>query len=328
MIQNKATGLYIRATHPAVLSATPSVFQQSAIGAGGNVLRAYNVNGGEDSGYNYLHGQVDDMALVTWDVSSLGSRSMFLIEEVEAVSDVPTNNYVQKLWPGQLNAYALPVDVTVGEGATAYGAQLNVTEEDTTVVLMAIEAETIKGGTPFILVADAEDEYISIADRKAQIIANLKNDLGDAYTSNDELSADIILAEEYAQIEMTHGETLAQTVDTLGNLVGAFGKTLVEAGKAVVVKENGFAHHMVGGQLDAYTAWVKADFEGEDVLNSIEVVVDGTIDTGINEALSNVVKGGDIYTVGGQLVGKGNINKVNNLPAGVYIVNGVKVIKK
>jgi hypothetical protein len=253
---------------------------------------------------------------------------MLLIEEAEEVSEAPANSYIQKLWPGQLNAYAMPLDVTIGEGATAYAAQLNVTEEDTTVVLMAIEAETIKGGIPFILVADTEDEYMTIADRKAQIIANLKEDLGEDYTSNDELSADLIIAEEYAQIEMTHGETLAQTVDTLGNLVGAFSKTLVEAGKAVVVKENGFAHHMIGGNLDAYTAWVKADFEGEDVLNSIEVVVDGSIDTGINEALSNVVKGGDIYTVGGQLVGKGNINTVNNLPAGIYVVNGVKVIKK
>ena len=328
MIQNKATGLYVRATYPARLSAVPSVYKHTAIGAGANLLRAYNVIGGEDTGYNCLHVERSTNKLTTWDSENLGSNSMLLIEEAEEVTEAPANSYIQKLWAGQLNAYAMPVDVTIGEGATAYAAKLNVTEEDTTVVLMAIEAETIKGGTPFILVADAEDEYISIADRKAQIIANLKNDLGDAYTSNDELSADIILAEEYTQIEMTHGETLAQTVDTLGNLVGAFGKTLVEAGKAVVVKENGFAHHMVGGQLDAYTAWVKADFEGEDVLNSIEVVVDGTIDTGINEALSNVVKGGDIYTVGGQLVGKGNINKVNNLPAGVYIVNGVKVIKK
>ena len=328
MIQNKATGLYVRAGYPAYLSAIPSVYKQVAIGAGANLLRAYNVIGGEDTGYNCLHVQRSTNELTTWDSENLGSNSMLLIEEAEEVSEAPANSYIQKLWAGQFNAYAMPLDVTIGEGATAYAAKLNVTEEDTTVVLMAIEAETIKGGTPFILVADSEDEYISTADRKAQIIANLKEDLGEDYTSNDELSADIILAEEYAQIEMTHGETLAQKVDTLGNLVGAFGKTLVEAGKAVVVKENGFAHHMVGGQLDAYTAWVKADFEGEDVLNSIEVVVDGTIDTGINEALSNVVKGGDIYTVGGQLVGKGNINKVNNLPAGVYIVNGVKVIKK
>ena len=331
MIQNKATGLYIRATHPAVLSATPSVFQQFAIGAGGNVLRAYNVNGGEDSGYNYLHGQVADMALVSWDEASLGSRSMFLIEEVEAVSDVPSNNYVQKLWPGQLNAYAMPVDVTVGEGATAYGAQLNVTEEDTTVVLMAIEAEVIKGGTPFILVADSEEEYVSYADRLAEIKANLKEDLGDDYTSNDDLAAEAIVKSEfYVQVEMTHGETLAHEVDTLGNLVGTFANTTLAAGKAIQTKENGFVHTLVDGSIAAYKAWVKADFDAntDDVLKGIEVKIEGSIDTGISEALDKVAKGGDIYTVGGQLVGKGNINTVNNLPAGIYVVNGVKVIKK
>ena len=330
MIQNKATGLYIRATHPATLSAIPSVFQQTAVGAGGNVLRAYNVNGGEDNGYNYLHGQVADMALVSWDEAGLGSRSMFLIEEVEEVTEAPSNSYVQKLWPGQFNAYAMPVDVTVGEGATAYGAQLNVTEEDTTVVLMAIEAETIKGGTPFILVADAEDEYITIADRKAQIIANLKEDLGDDYTSNDELSVDLIIADEYAQIEMTHGETLAHEVDTLGSLVGAFENTTVSAGKGIQTKENGFTHMIVNSGMAAYRAWVKCDFDAEsdDVLKGIEIKIEGSIDTGISEALDKVAKGGDIYTVGGQLVGKGNINTVNNLPAGIYVVNGVKVIKK
>ena len=332
MIQNKATGLYIRATHPATLSAIPSVYQQFAIGAGGNVLRAYNVNGGEDNGYNYLHGQVADMALVSWDEASLGSRSMFLIEEVEAVSDVPSNEYVQKLWPGQLNAYAMPVDVTVGEGATAYGAQLNVTEEDTTVVLMAIEAETIKAGVPFILVADLDGEYITYADRLAQIKENLKADLGvEELSSQDNLTATYIIAEEYIQVNMKHGEVIAaQEVDTLGNLVGTFKNTSIAAGKAIQTKENGFVHTLVDGSIAAYKAWVKADFDGEseDVLKGIEVKIEGSIDTGISEALDKVAKGGDIYTVGGQLVGKGNINTVNNLPAGIYVVNGVKVIKK
>ncbi len=328
MIQNKATGLYVRAGYPAYLSAIPSVYKHTAIGAGANLLRAYNVIGGEDTGYNCLHVQRSTNELTTWDSENLGSNSMLMIEAVEEVTEAPSNDYVQKLWPGQFNAYAMPLDVTIGEGATAYAAQLTVSEEDTTVVLVAYEAETIKGGTPFILVADSEEEYITIADRKAQIVANLKEDLGDDYSSNDELSVDLIIADEYAQIEMTHGEALAHKVDTVGNLVGAFRNTLVEAGKAVVAKENGFAHHMIGGSLAAYTAWVKADFVGEDVLNSIQIKIEGSIDTGINEVLNNVAKGGDIYTVGGQLVGKGNINTVNNLPAGIYVVNGVKVIKK
>ena len=329
MIQNKATGLYIRATYPTALSGVPSIFQHSAIGAGANLLRAYTVGGGEENGYNYLHVQRSTNELTTWDSSNLGSNSMLLIEEVEEVTEAPANSYIHKLWPGKFNAYAMPLDLTIGEGATAYAAQLNVSEEDTTVVLMAYEAETIKGGTPFILVADSEEEYVSYAERLAEMKANLKEDLGDDYTSNDDLAAEEIVNSEYfVQIEMTHGETVAEKVDTVGTLVGAFNMPLMEAGKAIVVKENGFAHHMVGGYLAPYTAWVKADFTGEDVLNSIQIKIEGSIDTGINEALSNVVKGGNIYTVGGQLVGKGNINKVNNLPAGVYIVNGVKVIKK
>jgi hypothetical protein len=260
---------------------------------------------------------------------------MLLIEEVEEVADVPANNYVQKLWPGKLNAYAMPVDVTVGEGATAYGAQLNVTEEDTTVVLMAIEAETIKAGTPFILVADQLEEgseYISYADRLAQIKEQLKADKGgEELTSQDNVLAAEIIALEYAQIEMTHGEVIAaQEVDTLCNLVGTFENVTVAAGKGIQTVNNGFAHMIVNAGVAAYRAWIKCDFDAEsdDVLKGIEVKIDGSIADGINEVLNNVAKGGDIYTVGGQLVGKGNINTVNNLPAGIYVVNGVKVIKK
>ena len=332
MIQNKATGLYVRATYPVTLSAIPSVYEFAAIGAGASTLRAYNVIGTEDNGYNYLHAQRSTNTLTTWDANSLGSNSMMFIEAVEEVTDAPSNEYVQKLWPGQFNAYAMPVDVTVGKGATAYGAQLNVTEEDTTVVLMAIEAETIKAGTPFILVADLDGEYITYADRLAQIKENLKADKGgEELNSQDNVMAAEIIAEEYAQIGMTHGEVIAaQEVDTLCNLVGTFENVTVAAGKGIQTVNNGFAHMIVNAGVAAYRAWIKCDFDAEsdDVLKGIEVKIDGSIADGINEVLNNVAKGGDIYTVGGQLVGKGNINTVNNLPAGIYVVNGVKVIKK
>jgi hypothetical protein len=65
-----------------------------------------------------------------------------------------------------------------------------------------------------------------------------------------------------------------------------------------------------------------------ELLNAIQIELsDESIDTGIEEALDKVSKGGNIYTIGGQLVGKGNVNTINKLPAGIYIVNGVKVIK-
>lgn len=37
---------------------------------------------------------------------------------------------------------------------------------------------------------------------------------------------------------------------------------------------------------------------------------------------------GNIYTISGQLVGKGNLNSLRHMQKGVYVVNGVKVIKK
>ena len=63
------------------------------------------------------------------------------------------------------------------------------------------------------------------------------------------------------------------------------------------------------------------NFEGE-------YSFDGGESTGINEVLNKVSKNGNIYNAAGQIVAKGNINTINNLPAGVYIVNGMKVTKQ
>jgi hypothetical protein len=97
-----------------------------------------------------------------------------------------------------------------------------------------------------------------------------------------------------------------------------------------LAKENGFEHVIVNKTVGAYGAWIACDFDPEsaDVIGSIAIKVEGEIESGINEVLNKVAQSGKIYNAAGQLVGKGNINTVNSLPAGIYVVNGVKVIKK
>jgi hypothetical protein len=111
---------------------------------------------------------------------------------------------------------------------------------------------------------------------------------------------------------------------------GTLKSATVEAGKAILAKENGFEHAIVNKTVGANSAWIACDFDPEsaDVLGSIAIKVEGDIESGINEVLNKVAQSGKIYNAAGQLVGKGNINTVNNLPAGIYVVNGVKVIKK
>lgn len=328
IIQNKATGLFVRGGSPVTLSAIPTYFYANqAIGAGANVIGWTNIFGEHQQ--SYLHGQRSDNAMVTWNASTLGSNSMIMIEEVEAVAEAPTTEYTAKMWPGKVYTYTMPVDVKVIDGATAYGAELVVAEEDTTIVLKAIEAETISAGTPFIAIANLDGEYISTADRLKAIKAEIEAKDGEL-SNNDAVLANTKLNDEYALVEMEHGMEVDTVVTELLGLRGTMKQVTVEAGKGIVANENGFKHTLVNTNVAAHSAYLVSDFDPEstDVLNALVISIEGSIDTGISEVLDKVAKSGNIYNAAGQLVGKGNINTVNSLPAGVYIVNGVKVTKK
>ena len=330
MIQNKATGLFVHAGHPMTLSAVPSYFSANqAIGAGANLIAYTDVLGKTDGAHVYMHGERSTNYLTKWSANTIGSNSMIFIEEVEAVTEAPTTEYATKLWPGKVYTYTYPVDVTVTEGATAYGAELVVAEEDTTIVLKAIEAEVISAGTPFILIADLEGEYITTADRLKQIASKILAQEG-KYGLNEKQQANTQLSDEHVLVSMNHGMEVDTVVTELLSLRGTLKSATVEAGKGIVASENGFKHTLVNTNVGAYGAWIASDFDPEsaDVLSGLVIKIEGSIDTGISEVLDKVAKSGNIYNAAGQLVGKGNINTVNSLPAGVYIVNGVKVTKK
>ena len=330
MIQNKATGLFVRAGHPMTLSAVPSYFSANqAIGAGANLIAYTDVLGKTDGAHVYMHGERSTNYLTKWSANTIASNSMMFIEEVEAVTEAPATEYAAKLWPGKVYTYTMPVDVTVTEGATAYGAELVVTEEDTTIVLKAIEAETISAGTPFILITDFEGEYITTADRLKQIASEILGKEG-KYGLNEKQQANTQLSDEHVLVSMNHGMEVDTVVTELLSLRGTLKSATVEAGKGIVASENGFKHTLVNTNVGAYGAWIASDFDPEsaDVLSGLVIKIEGSIDTGISEVLDKVAKSGNIYNAAGQLVGKGNINTVNSLPAGIYIVNGVKVTKK
>ena len=332
MIQNKATGLFIRSGYPTSFSAVPSLFQQFAIGAGANVLYARNVLGNADSGYGYLYALGTDNSLTTWISTSLGSNAMFMIEEAMDVTEEPETSYTAKLWPGKVNTYTMPVDINVVEGATAYDATLVVGETDTTVVLKSFEAgETIAHGTPFVLIADIDGDYITPSAMLEALKEEKKAELN-VTSLNDSIVNELkqIVEWSYIYVTLEHGTELDAEVHNAGGLTGVIEGFTAKAGKAVVAKENGFAHTEADTYVDSYTAYIASDFDASssDVKGSIQISFGEGESTGINEVLNKVSKNGYIYNAAGQVVAKGNINTINNLPAGVYVVNGVKVTKK
>ena len=279
MIQNKATGLFLRAGYPVQLSAVPSYFSVQAMGAGANLIASANVLGGEEQGFSYLHAERLTNTLTTWSTDNLGSNSMIMIEEVEPVTEEPSTEYYAKLWPGQVYAYTYPVDVTISDGATAYAAGLTVTGNRSTVVLQPMENTTIKAGTPFVMIANpalAKDqeragEYISSADRLKQIAAEILAENGQ-YGRNEQEQAKVRLNDEYAIVTMNHGMTVSTNVDANYSLRGTMKQTMVEAGKAILPNENGFGHTFVNKSIAAYGAWIASNFDANAPLPNLNVV--------------------------------------------------------
>ena len=347
MIQNKATGLFLRGGHPCTLSPIPTYWSTKALGAGGNLVTYTDVLGNTVSNLRHLHGQNSDRRLVCWEADQIGSRSMMLIEEVEDVTEEPETEYQLEMWPGTIYAMTMPVDITIVEESgydtpTAYGASLKVTETDTTLVLNPIEDKTIKAGHPFLLLVEptwiAEDstEYESIDEAteryKQEIdpkyVPGSENEEETwKYWNNNALNGKLTLG--YYVALMDHGMDVKTEARWIGSLRGTMEADTISAGKGFVAVDNKFEIVKETADIEAFSAYIDANFTAETEGGLIiDLKGEPIIDTGIADVLNKVAKTGNIYNAAGQLVGKGNLNTVNKLPAGVYIVNGVKVTKR
>jgi hypothetical protein len=348
IIQNKATGLFLRGGHPCTLSPIPTYWSTKALGAGGNLVTYTDVLGNTVSNLRHLHGQNSDRRLVCWETDEIGSRSMMLIEEVEAVTEEPATEYQLEMWPGTIYAMTMPVDITIVEESgydtpTAYGASLKVTETDTTLVLNPIEDKTIKAGHPFLLLAEptwiAEDstEYESISEATERIkqeidpkyVPGSENEEETwKYWNNNALNSKLELDYYYVAM-MDHGMDVKTEARWIGSLRGTMEADTISAGKGFVAVDNKFEFVKETADIEAFSAYIDANFTAE-TEGGLIIDLEGEpiVDTGIADVLNKVAKTGNIYNAAGQLVGKGNLNTVNKLPAGVYIVNGVKVTKR
>lgn len=237
----------------------------------------------------------------------------------------------------------MPVDITIVQDEsfdipTAYGATLNVAETDTTLVLNPITDKVIKAGCPFLLLCEpkfiAEDsvEYESIAEATERLKAEIDPEYpGKAWKALNNNTLTGRLNRLYYLALMDHGMEVDTVARWNGSLRGTMKADTVAAGKGYVVEENKFAYVKETADIEAYSAYVDANFDPETTTEGglvIDLNGEDIDDTGINAVLDKVAKSGNIYNAAGQIVGKGNLNTINSLPAGIYIVNGVKVTKR
>lgn len=319
VIQNKATGLFMRGPGNLTLSPSPTVFQQHGAGYGQNAFFATRLDG------EYLtpmHCAQSNNILALWGGhpddqgndwrgygNSDGRRGCFFVEEAgDVAGDYDGSAFQIEAKPGTLRTYCFPV--TIKAAAGMYGVKDVTVADEISITLVPItEANP---GRPFIFITEGDF---------------------DAAIEDDEV-----------KLPFTHGMDIVTTPQQWDIFKGTFYGE--EVGGGVIVTEATYDdpyatdkvqtgyHFAVTQDLDAdnntttvgdHRGWIVAGteegFEDVEVLYEITAGPDG-----IQNALQNVARKGAIYTVDGRHIGNGNINDLKQ--KGIYIINGTKVVVK
>ena len=298
MLQNKATGLFLKAAGTSgsvTLSIVPSFFSTSALGYGQNLIAAKDMAGNAQS---YLHAQVSQNTLVTWNATNVGSRSGLYIEEVGSASGFDGSEFAMDIMPGRFYSFCYPVDLSTTEGK-----MLTVSSaEGTTVNLTTVNQAA--AGEPFIYLFGELSDYS--ADNSPEVVV------------------------------FKHGMDIADEPKTDGAIKGTYVAKKVGAGFILVDANNptimSVTRDLLGDAVDAYSAYIQST-ESLPYSADITVVIDGeTVIDGVHDlsaTLNSVYRKGEIFTLDGRRVSSnGNIDDARRLGRGIYIINGVKVAVK
>ncbi len=300
VMQNKATGLFVKAsgtTGAVTLSAHPTLFNTSALGYGFNLIAAKTLSTGASQ--NYLHAQVSANTLVTWDATTLATRSALYIEEVEDATEFVAEVNFPAIY-GALNSFCFPAKLKANDGQ----AWTVTAVKDNEVSLAKVGNNEVAAGRPFIFVTGKLDDYIE-GEPAEMVKFNLYVD-----EFAKEAQANALLKGTYETIVIDKGE-------------------IYFSGNKFVV--NPTAKDAIMVELTRVAA-NKAYISGEtpqDPKADVTVVWDEEAEDGILTALENVSKAGAVYTIDGRMVSKkATLNEISNFGKGIYILNGTKVIVK
>lgn len=310
IIQNKATGLYLQkkmeSNDGIYLSVHPSLFTQEVVGYGQNALFIKTLS---KENQNPLHFARNKNVVITWGNygDSDGRRGCFFIEEAEDVApDYAENTARIKMWDGEMTARCYPVAMTAvdpeqGEMWNVASIEKEDIDEDYTVVtvtLCKMEKNTAGAGYPFIYVKSGDYEDPEERDEDA----------------------------EPELVNFTFGSDFVTSPKNEGPLKGVFSRTTIGIGVLTVSGEFVKRTSSESATTNSNTAYIT----DEDIIprtSDIDLEFDETI-TSVSTALQKVAKGGDIYTLDGTFVKKGNINSLQGLKKGTYVIDGIKAVVK
>lgn len=293
VLQNKGSNLFVKAagTSGAVtLSAHPSLFNVRAIGYGLNVLAAKALTDG--AAQSYLHGQVAQNIMVTWNVDYPGSRSGLYIEEVADVeADYTGTDFNLGMQEGTLGMYCFPVDIKAANGL------YSIAKIEGTDVTLAPLTE-VPAGHPFICI---------------------NGDL-EAYAPED---ADFI-----EPVQLSHGYAFNTTPDTLSVFKGTYSPVIVGQGAIIPEGNQLVVTKRSNTTVQANRAYISGA-EKFDPEATVTFTIEANGQDGINAALATVARSSELYTIDGRLIKRhANLNSLKNMPKGIYLLGGTKVTVK
>lgn len=295
-IQHQASGFYIQVHGRdswVSLSLHPTLFTVSAIGRGEMTIHAVDYVGNDLS---YLHAQLADHRLVSWHDHAVGTNSGLFIEELGGIGGVAPGTPIRNFKAGEITTLCYPVSITPSTGRMFTVAGTYSTAGKLYVALNAVQGA--KAGQPVVYIADG--------------------------TFNAETEDDIVTT------TFTVGSEIVTEPSVDGALKGTYEPMdLIE--ESLVFAEGKCTWSTdTTSRIDAHQAYVVPGAVEADASTSYSLVleVDGD-NSRIDSVLAKVSEKGDLLSPDGRLLKTGaTLGDLDQMPAGIYILNGVKILVK
>lgn len=303
--RNLATGMYLTGANGKIYQSV----EATPINVEGIAPETFRFNAGKDENgvTQYMNAKAAFNTIVTWN-DTADVNSNFFIEEVAKDKIANQSFYLANVKEGQFYAGTFAVDIAAGDGYITPYKVIGVNGDK--LVLGAYD-DVVEAGTPFIY---SVDMVITTA-------SGVPTTLGftQVVTAND----------------LTEGNYTYETKNVNG-LQGVLTEAVkIPAGKAYINNSGAVAvAPEAGADIAANGAYFNGDAsttseEGDETLELGKQV--GNALTGIDATKVIVLPAKvDVYSIDGKLLRHGvkSSNAAKNLPAGVYVIGGQKVLVK
>ena len=303
--RNLATGMYLTGANGKIYQSV----EATPINVEGIAPETFRFNAGKDENgvTQYMNAKATFNTIVTWN-DTTDVNSNFFIEEVAKDKIANQSFYLANVKEGQFYAGTFAVDIAATDGYITPYKVIGVNGDK--LVLGAYD-DVVEAGTPFIY---SVDMVITTA-------SGVPTTLGftQVVTAND----------------LTEGNYTYETKNVNG-LQGVLTEAVkIPAGKAYINNSGAVAvAPEAGADIAANGAYFNGDAsttseEGDETLELGKMV--GNALTGIDATKVIVLPAKvDVYSIDGKLLRQGvkSSNAAKNLPAGVYVIGGQKVLVK